>query len=994
MTTAELQIRLFGGLDIVRGGAPVTGFMSSKAPALLAYLAVTGRPHSRDALAGLLWGDLPDVDAKNNLRQTLSNLRRLLEPHLLITREAVALNPAAPYTLDVEEFERLVADSLTQRPPAVDGLRSAVGLYRGDFLSGFFVRDAPAFDEWALPLRARYRELALQALHALTVFHTARAEHIPAIDYATRLLALDAWREEAHRQLMLALARSGQRSAALAQYEACRRILEKEMGVTPSAETTALYERIRAAGDTPRHNLPAPASPLIGRAGELSDIVARLLDSHCRLLTLIGLGGSGKTRLALAAGERLRDAFLNGVWLAPLANVDTGGTLPLALADALGFSPSGGNVDSELLDYLAEKEALLILDNFEHLAGDDSATRLLAAVLERAPDVKLLLTSRERLNLQSEWLHEIRPLGGDDAAEVFRHYAGRIAPAESLASEAAQPAVRRICASVGGLPLALALAAGWARAMSPSDIAAALERNMALLATSMRDAPERHRSMQAVFDHSWHLLPPEEMRALAALTVFRSGFTGEAARAVTGASPAVLSSLADKSWVQRASSHRFQLHELARQYAAGKLAGAQAVLDRHCAYFAEWMAVREPLIRTARQKQVIEELRAEVEDIRLMWQTAVRAGQAEVFDRTLHSMFWAMDVSGRHEEGVRLFGEAVNCLQGRPGSEAVRGRLLARQGALARLLSKYDEAQAMFIEAEAMSRTAGDASNQAYALRFLGFFLTVRGEVEAGLARMVESLRLYRAVGDLPRVADALISVGIVESRLGHFDRAGQLHREAADILNELGDEMGLAVALNNLGDVAGYRGQSAQALAHHRAAAEIQRRYDDRRDLAESLYNIAGLLIELKQWDEALAAAQEGADLFRERGSRDGLMNALEKAAGALLGRGEVEQALRYFNEAISIGMRLNAEADLLTVLVLGARLLQARGQIADAARLLVSIRRSPAAVAFAVKSAEAAMQELPAEAVARAEATAEVWTAQQMVDVMQREAAQAPAR
>lgn len=977
---AELQIRLFGGIHLTQNDIPLTNFVSNKAPALLAYLAVTRRPHQREALAALLWGELADADAKNNLRQTLSNLRRLLDPYLLITRDTVALNPEASISLDVAAFEgRLHASDGLAAETRAASLQEAAALYQGDFLAGFVVRDAPEFEDWMLAQRSRFRELALHVLHTLTHSHLARGNAAQAIDTATRLLGIDSWREEAHRQLMLALARSGQRSAALAQYETCRRILEKELGVKPSAETTALYERIRAAGESLRHTLPAPAAPLIGRAGEVGEIVARLHDPLCRLLTFVGLGGIGKTRLAQAAAAQLQSAFLNGACFAPLANVTAFEHLPFAIAEALRLSVSDENTAEQLLTYLSEKELLLVLDNLEQLVEDDACLRFLVSMLERAPEVKLLVTSRERLNLQSEWLYEIKPLSGDDAAAVFRYYAERVAPRAAPIGDDALPAIRRACELAGRLPLAVALAAGWVRAMSYDEIASALEHDLALLSTTMRDTPERHRSMQAVFDHSWRLLAPEERRALAALSVFRSAFTGEAARAVAGASAAILPALMDKSWLQRASSHRFELHELVRQYAWDKLAQPESVLEGHCDYFAGLQAEREPFVRTARLLEVITEMRAEADDIRLMWQTAVRGARAEVLDKTLHSMFWMIDMTGRHQEGVRLFGEAVERLQDRPGLESVQGRLLARRGALARLVSNYEQAEAWLTQAEALSRAAGDVANQAYATRLLGFFPLVRGEVEAGRVRLQESLRLYRAINDLPRVADALLSLGIAESRLGNFERAGQLHQEAADILNEVGDEMGLAVAHDNLGDAAYYAGDLARALVQYRAAAGIQRRYNDRRDLAISLNNIASVLVEMKQWSEALAAAQESADLFRERGSRDGLMNALQGMAGALLGLGEAAQALGCFNEAVTIGLQLNAEAEVLALMVLGAKLLQARGQAGDAAVLLVSIRRNPAASAFAVNSVEAALRELPAEA-AQAEESGEVWSLEQM--------------
>lgn len=992
--TAELQIRLFGGIHLTHNGSPLTNFVSNKAPALLAYLAVTRRPHQRDALAALLWGELADADAKNNLRQTLSNLRRLLDSCLIITRDTVALSPETSITLDVAAFEqRLHASDGLPAGVRAAALQEAAALYQGDFLAGFVVRDAPEFEDWMLAQRSRFRELALHALHTLTQFHLWRGEAAQAIDTASRLLGIDSWREEAHRQLMLALARSGQRSAALAQYETCRRILEEELGVTPSAETTALYERIRAAGESLRHTLPAPAAPLIGRAGEVGEIVARLHDPHCRLLTFVGLGGSGKTRLAQAAAQ-LQSAFLNGACFAPLAAVTAFEQLPFAIAEALRLSVSDEDAAEQVLTYLAEKELLLVLDNLEQLVGDEACLRFLISMLERAPEVKLLVTSRERLNLQSEWLYEIKPMSEEDAAAVFRYYAERVAPRSAPIGDDALSAIRRVCDLAGRLPLAVALAAGWARTMSYGEIASALERDLALLSTTMRDAPERHRNMQVVFDQSWRLLAPEERRALAALSVFRSAFTGEAARAVAGATRAIVSTLMDKSWLQRSSDDRFELHDLVRQYAWGRLAEPESVLERHCDYFASLQAEREPLVRTARQMEVFAEMRAGADDIRLMWQTAARGARADVLDKTLHSMFWMIDVTGRHQEGLRLFGEAIDCLDGRPDSDSIRARLLARRGALARLVSDYEQAEAWLTQAQALSRAAGDVANQAYTARLLGFFPVVRGDVETGRALLQESLRLYRSINDLPRVADALLSLGIAESRLGNFERAGQLHQEAAEILSEVGDEMGLAVAHDNLGDAAYYAGDPDRALAHYRAAADIQRRYNDRRDLAISLNNIAGVLVEMKQWGEALTAAQESADLSRERGSRDGLMNALLGMAGAFLGLGEVAQALGCFDDAITIGLQLNAEAEVLALMVLGAKLLHARGQSEDAAQLLASIKRNPAASAFAVNSVEAALRELPAEAVSRAEELGEVWSLEQMTEAIRRTACDHAAR
>ena len=311
-----LHLSLLGGMQITRGGEPVPGFVSSKVQALLCYLAVTGRPHLRPALTGLLWGEMPETDAKANLRQALANLRRVLVPHLSINRQAVAFNRDSPYWLDVERFEARAAGASAGAD--IEGLREAVELYRGDFLEGFYVRQAPAFEEWALAQRARLRELALQALHRLAVHHgqQGRAGLVAGIDYTTRLLAMEPWREDAHRQLMLLLARGGQRGAALAQYETCCRVLAEELGVEPGAETAALAEAIKtgqiesepleASAATQVGPVPKPvpkrrfAASLVGRAAEmqaLRQVWSRVVAGSGQVVLVEGEPGIGKTRL-------------------------------------------------------------------------------------------------------------------------------------------------------------------------------------------------------------------------------------------------------------------------------------------------------------------------------------------------------------------------------------------------------------------------------------------------------------------------------------------------------------------------------------------------------------------------------------------------------------------------------------------------------------------------------------------------------------------------
>ncbi|MCK6540309.1 MAG: NB-ARC domain-containing protein, partial [Anaerolineales bacterium] len=414
-------------MQIKRADQPITNFISNKVPALLAYLAVTRRAHTRDKLAALLWGEMSDADAKNNLRQALANLKKYFEDELTITRDAIEFT--GDCDLDSARFDSAVhsASSLDPEPASVI-LTDSLRLYRGDFLEGFHVRDAPDFEDWMLTERARLRELALQALHRLTEIELSRANYPAALEATSRLLSFDPWREEAHRQRMSALARAGQRSAALAQYQTCRRILEKELGVEPSAGTTALYEQIRKAESRPAGNLPASTTSFIGREAELREIAVRLSSPDCRLLSLVGEGGVGKSRLALQAAQGLVQQFINGVWFVPLAPVKNIEGMFLAIASALNINVTGGK---ELQEFLRDKNLLLILDNMEQLIGDASL-KWIAETLRAAPQVKILVTSIARLNIQAETLLEVRGLPHDNetssAFKLFVDRARRLKP--------------------------------------------------------------------------------------------------------------------------------------------------------------------------------------------------------------------------------------------------------------------------------------------------------------------------------------------------------------------------------------------------------------------------------------------------------------------------------------------------------------------------------------------------------------------------------------
>src|SRR5512135_1608227 len=333
-----------------------------------------------------------------------------------------------------------------------------------------------------------------------------------------------------------------------------------------------------------RNNLPVLPTPLIGRQREVEELRQLLRDPHCRLLTLVGPGGIGKTRLAIETASHVQAAFAEGVYFVPLAPVNSTRLIVPVTADALGFafqSASSAEPKTQLFNYLKEKQALLVVDNLEHLLAEPGI-EVFAEILARAPHVKLLTTSRESLGLQDEWIFEVQGLPIPDtryvegsaqntSVELFLQRARR-AHVGFHATPEDYPAIVRICQLMDGMPLGIELAAAWVRTLSCGEVAQEIERGLDFLSVSTRDLPARHRSMRAVLDHSWKLLTEEEKQALARLSVFRGGFRREAAEQVAEATLVVLSTLVTKSLIRRGGDGRYDLHELIRQFAADHFA--------------------------------------------------------------------------------------------------------------------------------------------------------------------------------------------------------------------------------------------------------------------------------------------------------------------------------------------------------------------------------------------------------------------------------------
>ncbi|MEZ4678472.1 MAG: BTAD domain-containing putative transcriptional regulator [Caldilineaceae bacterium] len=814
-----LKVTLFGSPTLSIDGQRVTGFRSSKAQALLYYLAVTGRPHTRSMLAGLFWGDQPEAAARTSLSKCLSNLRDLVGETVLVDRQTVAFNRQQPYHLDTEGFLAGIGQPPT--PETLPTWQAALALYRGDFLEGFYVREAPDFEQWGLVQRAYYREAVLQGLHTLANYTEQGGDLPQAITYTRRLLTLEPWREEAHRQLMTRLARSGQRAAALAQFETCRQVLVDELGVEPDAETIAVVEVIRAgkfdkvsapdshpvtapiSGTRPPHpvmpTLPVPPTPLIGRERELAELGELISNPQCRLITLTGTGGMGKTRLALAVAAEQSGSFQHGAVFVPLAGVSSAQFLPEAILSALNIPLQGTLPPQQQVRHtLYTQECLLVLDNYEHLLPD---VELLLDILHYAPNITLLVTARERLALQAEHLYELTGLTypptqttnalttsslamTDYAAiELFLQRTRQMLP-RFTPTDAEMATIVRICQVSEGMPLALELAAALVRERPLAEIADKLAEGSHLGSNRLRGLPERHRSIWRVFEYSWRLLSPGEQRVFCSLSVFRGGFQAEAAQAVVNTSLEMLALLVDKSLLRQQRrfnrSVRYDMHELLRQFANKKLdeTGEQeTIFTQHNTYFLGLAEAAKVELHGSQQKVWLDRLEDDHNNLRAaLNRCLIMAPQIALGLAAALWEFWYL--RGYFTEGRTWLTQALSNRSTVPS--VTTGIALVGASRLAWIQGDYDQATSLATEGLNLSRSLNDIQNVARAFNVLGLIAMNKNEMNQACLLFEQALTLRRELGNQVEIAGTLLNFGVIATYQNYLQAKSLLQESLA----------------------------------------------------------------------------------------------------------------------------------------------------------------------------------------------------------------------
>ncbi len=980
--SVELAIWLLGGFRARVGSRDVPAAdWRPRAAALVKLLALAPehRLH-REVLIERLWPDLESEAASNNLHRTLYLARRTLEPDLrpgqspsflLLRDDLVALSPSAPVQTDVDAFRRAASRARDTRDPA--DYRAALEQYGGDLLP------EDRFADWAAISRDELRDLWLSLHVELAHQYERTGRFSAAIDTLRGALAADVAHEPAHVGLMRAYALSGDRHAALRQYQALRDALRQELAAKPDVASHRLYQDLLAhrfpprapvsaesaataapappaaspASAAPATNLPTPISSFIGRTAEIAEI--RELLAETRLLTLTGAGGTGKTRLALRVAAEVAPRYPAGAWLVELADLVDPGLVAATAATVLGLPDDGARPPLDRLrEHLRSGTTLLVLDNCEHLIA--ACVDLVAALLSACPNLTVLATSREALGLIGElaW-HvpslDLPPAHGSltpdealrfDAVRLFVERARLSRPGfrpgpENLA------AVLQICRRLDGIPLAIELAAVRVKMLGVEQIAAKLDDALSVLTEGSRAALPRQRTLRAAFDWSYVLLNEAEQVLFRRLAVFNGGWSLDAAEGVAGdlAVLDLLTSLVDKSLVIAEVSSgvaRYRFLEVVRQYAAEKLraAGEEATLRRrHARWYAAFAGEAEAKLTGPEQGVVQERLEVEHDNLRAALSWAIEHGDPECGLRLGESLWQFWHQRGHLGEGARWLTGVLSLADDLPSNLAGSyANALNGAATLTFLLGDNARAIELYEKGIQVRREVGPTARTAAMLNNLSMVCQYTGDGARAQKLSEEALDLARGAGDQRVLGVSFTNLGILAKDQGQFERAAALIEQGLTIFRTIGDRRGAADLLNSLAGVALERGDYDRAIAQAEESLAIRRELGDQLGTSETLQTIGLAANQLGDDERASLVLEEVLRLSRELGDNWGIAVALGGLAELTLRRQDLDGAAKQGQESLALQRQLAYKQGVAGALLTLGKVALARGEDGDARR------------------------------------------------------------
>ena len=695
----------------------------------------------------------------------------------------------------------------------------------------------------------------------------------------------------------------------------------REHAMTPLSPITPTSPTSTAGMHTPLSNLPVQSTPFVGRQDEMAEIARLMVSEDCRLLTLLGPGGTGKTRLSLAYAQQAFDLgkYQHGVFFVPLAPLTNPDLMVTAIAEAIQFEFSGPlPQDGQLLTYLHQKEMLLVLDNFEHLV---EGANFIGEILQAAPRVKVIATSREKLNIRGEWLltidgmqvpEWIAPEESEnyDAVQLFVLSAERAVPDFALTPENREDIVR-VCQLVYGMPLAIELAAAWVELLSLDEIVSEIETSLDFLETDMRDIPERHRSIRAVFEYSWNLMDEQERDVFIKLAIFRDGFTREAAQRVAGASLRVLTSLVSKSLVKRLDTGRYRIHELLRQYAEEILGEDKALehttWEKQSEYFLDLLQKQGDEFQHGDFMLAMDTIDAEIQNARCAIMFAIEQRNAAGLSGFMSALYAFFESRNMHHDGVELFGKIVDAFQSDEANQLVYAQGLIRLGVSKIRLAKFDEAQELIEEGYAIATVLDNTMERGLAKMWWSYIAMSFGDYENALKYGNEAIDLIKITNRPVDLSSISGHVGYIHYLMGNYETAKDMMEAGMNMVGGSNNLLALAYSENNLGEVLREMGNYDKAQALFTSAHEKFVKMGSQRGVAFSLNNLAGLVIRLMKYEEAEQMYKKSYSIHKKIGDRVGEAHSMSALGNIALFTGRFKRAKDFFQQSLKMRRELN---------------------------------------------------------------------------------------
>ncbi len=715
----------------------------------------------------------------------------------------------------------------------------------------------------------------------------------------------------------------------------------------------------------------------VGRETELSETREILQSADCRLLTLVGIGGSGKTRLAIQLARDLQQAFVHGAWFVNLQPIQPGQenthAIAAAIVDAMGVVLSGHDTpQNQLLQYLRDKDLLLLLDNFEHVLD---GTALAAEIMQQAPAVKLLVTSRAALSLPQEWLYPVEGLPfpsahlGDRwaheveasaAVRLFVERARQIVPGFSLYDN--QAAVVEICQLVDGLPLAIEMAASWTKALRCSEIAAEIRHNVDQLTSTLRHVPRRHSSMQAVLAQTWEHLTEDEQMLFKRLAVFRGGFAREGAAAIAHATLPLLASLLDKCMIRRDAGGRYQIHELLRQFAESKLHEAEvaALAAAHCAYYCDYLAARNRGLVEHEQVKNSLEVEEELENVRAAWQCALAQGDINALKQAAAPYFHFCQMQSRYLEYAVAARQAASVLEAAGDAPCLAQVLVYCAWMLIRI-GRFEEAAQGLTTSTNLFAELGLVPKYGMGSHPLAPFIilnVILGDYPRAVAQG-EQLKQAMAGGtDQENLGFACYGLTSAYLNLGQYAAALENAEDALRILAEVGNHWMSAYCHIELGNVHQAMGHYAEAERHYHAGLRIKRDFRDPEGIAVTAQHLGEIALLQGDYQAARQLYEQSLSVYQDLNDQGGLAAAHYGLGQAAAQAGAPADAASHFRTALDIAGRINFLPLLLAVLLDVSILLLGSARKQRGVELLWLVHDHPAASPRQQQKAAALLQ------------------------------------